>query len=137
MSDYELTLNIDRAPSLVREALAEPKHLAAWLGPDARVGTAGSLIDVQIPGEVSLARFEIASAPQVVRWTCLAGPGGWAGTEAAFGLWLRGTGGTELRFQHRGWQNEAARARAAEYWPGELSLLQAHAHSAAHFARWQ
>ncbi len=107
MSSILHRLTIDAAPEHVQELVATRKGIELWWtgepvdGDDSR-----GEITVSFGGRAAATfAVEEQTGEQVV-WRCISGPGDWIDTTISFTFEPRSDGGTTLRFNHAGWQEE-------------------------------
>jgi uncharacterized protein YndB with AHSA1/START domain len=108
MSSILHRLTIDATPTRVQELVATKQGIELWwtgqtVAGDDRIG---GQIAVSF-GDRTAATFEISElSPQRIVWRCIDGPHDWLDTRITFSFEPRPDGGTTLRFNHEGWQEE-------------------------------
>ena len=97
MSSILHRLTIDAAPEHVRQLVATKEGIEQWWTGQIAVSF----------GDRTAATFAIEEmTPERIVWRCVGGPSDWIDTTIGFTFEPRADGGTTLRFQHAGWQEE-------------------------------
>jgi uncharacterized protein YndB with AHSA1/START domain len=108
MSSILHRLTIDAAPEDVQELVATKKGIEQWWTGQPVDGddSVGGQIAVSF-GDRTAATFQIVErTPERIVWRCIGGPNDWIDTQITFTFEPRPDGGTTLRFNHEGWQEE-------------------------------
>jgi uncharacterized protein YndB with AHSA1/START domain len=108
MSSILHRLTIDAAPTRVQELVAIKEGIQQWWTGHPVDGddSVGGQIAVSFDDRTA-ASFEIAErTPERIAWRCVGGPDDWIDTRITFTFEPRPDGGTTLRFNHKGWQEE-------------------------------
>jgi uncharacterized protein YndB with AHSA1/START domain len=108
MSSILHRLTIDAAPEDVQELVATKRGIEQWWTGKPVDGddSVGGEIAVSF-GDRTAATFQIVErTPERIVWRCIGGPHDWIDTQITFTFEPLPDGGTTLRFNHEGWQEE-------------------------------
>jgi uncharacterized protein YndB with AHSA1/START domain len=108
MSSILHRLTIDAAPEQVHKLVATKEGIELWWTGQPVDGDDSSRGEIAISfGDRTAATFAIEELTRErVVWRCIGGPGDWIDTTISFTCEPRADGGTTLRFNHAGWQEE-------------------------------
>ncbi len=130
MADILHQITIDAAPDRVFDALTLSEGLKSWWTTDSsatpEIGSVAVFKFIQ--GTVVFRmRVEELIPGKRVAWLCQGEPQEWEGTQLTWELESIDSGGTNLRFTHRGWAStEGEYARCSTTWGHLMHLLKAY-----------
>jgi hypothetical protein len=106
--DHEI--KVHAAPDRILQAVSAAEDLEAWHG--GRVAVSGGMLRIDFGDGAPRFSWALdASAPGVVVWRCVEGPGDSVGTEAVFKVSPTNGGRTLVEFAHRGWPHTGGNFR--------------------------
>ncbi len=131
MADILHRITIDAAPDRVFDALTLSEGLQSWWTQDSNVTPEiGSVAVFKfLQGTIVFRmRVEELVPRKRVAWLCLGDPQEWEGSQLTWDLESTESGGTDLRFTHRGWAStEGEYPRCNTTWGHLMHLLKAYA----------
>ncbi len=131
MADILHRITIDAAPDRVFDGLTVSEGLQSWWTQDSNatpeIGSVAVFKFLQ--GTIVFRmRVEELVPGKRVTWLCLGDPKAWEETQLTWDLESTESGGTDLRFAHRGWDStEGEYPRCNTTWGHLMHLLKAYA----------
>jgi uncharacterized protein YndB with AHSA1/START domain len=117
-------LTIDAPPEAVFDAINSAEgNRSFWTDQTEYEPEEGSLAVFSFgPGAETQFRFEVSSIdrPRSLTWTCVGGPPEWQPTSIVWTLRPAEGGGTDVRFEHRGWASADGELAACTYTWGRI-----------------
>ncbi len=131
MADILHRITIDAAPDRVFDALTVSEGLQSWWTQDSKatpeIGSVAVFKFVQGTIVFRMRVEELVSGKRVA-WLCQGDPQEWEGTQLTWELESTESGGTDLRFAHKGWAStEGEYPRCNTTWGHLMHLLKAYA----------
>ena len=123
MPDIRQALTIDAPPEIVFDAINSAEgNRSCWTDQTEYEPVEGSVAVFCFgPGAETQFRFEVTSIdrPRSLTWTCVGGPPEWQPTSIVWAL-TPVHGGTNVRFEHRGWASVDGELAACTYTWGRI-----------------
>jgi uncharacterized protein YndB with AHSA1/START domain len=123
MPDICQALTIDAPPEIVFDAINSAEgNRSFWTDQTEYEPVEGSVAVFSFgPGAETQFRFEVTSIdrPRSLTWTCVGGPPEWRPTSIVWAL-TPVHGGTNVRFEHRGWASADGELAACTYTWGRI-----------------
>ncbi len=131
MADILHRITIDAAPDRVFDALTVSEGLQSWWTQDSNatleIGSVAVFKFIQGTIVFRMRVEELVSGKRVA-WLCQGDPQEWEGTQLTWELESTESGGTDLRFAHKGWAStEGEYPRCNTTWGHLMHLLKAYA----------